>query len=104
MRKMIEIKGLFKCTEVKEINGKKLLNISNSDKDQEGNYKNTYYQIWVNEKVNNLFTVELKQKLTKCILSIEGWLKVNKTDKYTNLTIYPTAIKEHIKNSDKSLF
>lgn len=96
---MIKIEGMFKCIEIKEINGNKVLNLSNSDKDKDGKFNNTYYQIWLSEKVSNMVNDQLKRKMAnKSMIDVKGWLKVLKKDKYTNLTIYPTEISEHIKN------
>ena len=98
---MIEIKGIFKATEIKEVNGKKLMILSNSDKDQNGNYINTYYKMWCTEKVSNMVSVELKKKIEKTLLVIDGWLKVSVSEsngkKYTNLTIFPKRIEEYKK-------
>lgn len=99
---MITIKGIFKCNEIKTFNtGKKVLKLTNSDKDTEGNYTQTYYQVWVTDKVSAMVDVQLKKKLTdkNTLLNIEGYLKVqiDKNKKYINLTIYPTKIEEYKK-------
>ena len=92
---MLEIKGIFKCKEIKVIdNNFKILVLINSEKDQNGKYNNTYYTIAVNEKVSKLVKPEVKREMTKCLLSIEGWLKVSKKDSYTNLIIYPNKIEK----------
>lgn len=94
---MLEVKGIFKCINIKEIASKKVLTLSNADKDKAGNYGYTYYQIWVNDKVSQMVNPELKRNLTKKFLEIDGFLKVSKSDKYTNLTIFPKSIKEYKK-------
>lgn len=99
---MIEIKGIFKCNEIKEVGSKKVLSLSNSDKDQDGNYINTYYQIWLSDKVSKLVDPNLKMKIAnKCLVNISGWLKVTKSNdnKFTNLTIFPTKIEEYKKEN-----
>jgi hypothetical protein len=100
---MIEVKGLFKVQEIKEIGDKKLMKLTNSDKDKDGNYINTYYQIWCNDKVSKMTSNELKKKITKVLISINGWLKVDVSEingkKYTNMTIFPTSIEEYKKGS-----
>jgi hypothetical protein len=97
---MLSVRGVFKCIEIKDVKGKKILSLSNSDKDRDGNYKNTYYVIWVNEKVSKMVNDDLKRKMkNKAILDIKGFLRVSKKDKYTNLYIYPTEIKEYKKNN-----
>jgi hypothetical protein len=94
---MVKCEGVFKCQEIKEISGKKMLSLTNGDKDKDGNYKNTYYNLWINEKSGKLFSNELKAKLKdKCMLDIKAWLKIE-TGKYINLTLYPTEIKEYKK-------
>jgi hypothetical protein len=98
MIQMIKVEGIFKCMEIKEISGKKCLKLSNSDKDKDGKYKNTYYDLWINEKSGKLFSNDIKRKLKdKCMLDIKGWLKVVYSEKYTNLVLYPTAVKEYKK-------
>lgn len=98
---MLEIKGRFKCMEIKEINNTKLLSIVNSDKDKDGKYINTYYQIWLNDKVSKMVNPDLKKKMANnAIIDIKGFLKVNKTNKYTCLTIYPKEITEFRKNEE----
>lgn len=100
---MIEVKGLFKVTEIKEIGDKKLMKLTNSDKDKDGKYINTYYQIWCNEKVSKMTSNELKKKILKTLISISGWLKVDVSEingkKYTNMTIFPSSIEEYKKGS-----
>jgi hypothetical protein len=96
---MIKIEGLFKCVDIKSINGNKVLNLSNSEKDKNGKFNNTYYQVWLSDKVSNMVDNELKHKMAnKAMINVEGWLKVLKKDKYTNLTIYPSKITEYKKN------
>ncbi|MFA5397877.1 MAG: hypothetical protein WC346_17840 [Methanogenium sp.] len=96
---MLEIKGLFKCTEIKEISGKKVLTLVNSEKDKDGKFTNTYYQVWVNDKVSNMVNAELKKEITKILINIEGYLKVSKNGNYTNLTIYPNKIEKYKKQN-----
>lgn len=98
---MLKIEGVFKCKEIQKINNTPLLRLVNSDKDQDGNYKQTYYSLWVNDKVQNLFTTDLKRKLTKTSLKINGWLRVKIDSKYTNLTIYPSSVEEYKKGGMK---
>jgi len=96
---MIKISGIFKCKEVKQIKDSKVIKLVNSEKDKEGKWNNTYYDIWVNDKVSGMINPELKKKLTNTMLTIEGWLRVNLYGNYVNLTIYPTSIKEYMKQS-----
>ena len=77
--------------------------INNWIDDKDGNYINTYYQIWCNDKVSKMTSNELKKKITKVLISINGWLKVDVSEingkKYTNMTIFPTSIEEYKKGS-----
>jgi len=99
---MLEIKGRFSCGKIKDVGNSKILNLSNSDKDNNGNYINTYYQMFLNEKSANMFTVDMKKKIANpdefLIVEIHGYLKVSKNGDYTNLTIIPIEVKEYIKN------
>ena len=98
---MVKIEGLFKCNEIKEFKNSKKLSLSNSDKDKDGNFKNTYYDLWLTEKVSNMVNPELKKKMVnKGMINIKGWLKVTKTNNYQNLTIYPSEITEYIKKAN----
>lgn len=98
---MLEIKGRFSCGKVKDLNGTKVLTLSNSDKDRDGNYYNSYYQMFLTEKAADLFTNEMKRKIGSAdeylIINISGYLKVSKNGNYTNLTIYPKSIEEYKK-------
>lgn len=98
---MLKINGIFSTGNLKATtNGKKYLNLSNVDKDQYGNKTYTNYTLWINDKVSDLFTNEIKRKLKNgnALIVIDGYLKVQKNDNYTNLTIIPTNIKEFSKN------
>jgi hypothetical protein len=98
-KKMVELKGIFKVVEIKEIGNKKLISLYNSDNDINGKIANTYYSIWCNDKVSDMVDIELKKKIAKgkVLLDIEGWLKVVKKDNFTSLVIYPKSIKQYQK-------
>lgn len=98
---MLEISGRFSCGKIKDLGSTKVLNLSNSDKDKDGNYVNSYYQMFLNEKAANMFTVDMKKKIANpddfLIIEIHGYLKVSKNGNYTNLTIIPKEVKEYKK-------
>lgn len=103
---MITIKGVFKSQGLQEFSGKKKITLANGEKDQNGKYTNAYYDLWINDKVSNMIESGIKQDIAdkKAVLEIEGYLKVKKNDKYTNLIIYPTSVKKFQKRNNTEDF
>ena len=97
---MLEIKGRFKCGQIKDIGTSQVMTLVNSDKDKEGNYQKAYYQIFLSEKAKSMFTIEMKRKIKDLdqylIIDIEGYLKVSYNNKFTNLIIILNKISEYL--------
>jgi hypothetical protein len=95
---MVSVAGIFKVQSIKDINGTQLLKLSNSDKNLDNTYNNTYYSLWLNAKALGLIEPTLIEELdTKPMIWVEGWLKVTKSGQYTTLTIYPTRCNKYDK-------
>jgi hypothetical protein len=103
---MLKINGNFKIWDVKKINENcSVLNLSNSDKDNEGNYTNSYFKIFLNK--NTPETGLTKEFImNKEFVMIEGYLQIKPyCDKFTgkikgyNNVIYPKMVKKFEKNN-----
>jgi len=97
--KMLKISGRFKSEGIQEFSSRKKISLTNGEKDKDGKYNQTYYDLWINDKVSNMINPDLKREIAnkKAILNITGYLLVKRNDKYTNLIIYPSSIKKYSK-------
>lgn len=100
---MLNIKNSFFYTgKIKETatKGIKYMSLCHVDKNDDQKIK-TYYRLWLTDKVSNLVTAELKKKMVNesVLLIITGYLKIE-TGEYTNMTIFPTEIKEYIRSNN----
>lgn len=98
---MIKINGIFKVQEIKEVGNKKIIKLIHTHKNKDGSIANSYFNVWVNDKVSKMVTPELKRNMKDKLITVEGYLLMETKEvegkKFVNNTIFPSSIEQYSK-------